>query len=89
MIGQTELPRIATVEVLPEFQLRIRYSDGMNVRVDFRPIIQRGGVFARLGDAAFFSQVQVDNRGRSVYWPGEIDFCADALRQTASTVVAA
>lgn len=89
MIEQMGLARITAVEVLPEFQLGIRYADGVIVRVDFRPIIQRGGVFAQLGDAAFFSKVRADERGRFVSWPGEIDFCADALRQAASSGVAA
>jgi Protein of unknown function (DUF2442) len=37
------------------------------------------GVFAALADPAVFVQVRVGERGRSLEWPGEIDFCADAL----------
>lgn len=37
------------------------------------------GVFAALADPAVFAQVRVGERGRSLEWPGEIDFCADAL----------
>src|ERR1035437_1566638 len=37
------------------------------------------GVFAAFADPAFFVQVSVGERGRSLEWPGEIDFCADAL----------
>ena len=37
------------------------------------------GVFAPLADPAFFARVAVGRRGRSLEWPGELDFCADAL----------
>jgi len=37
------------------------------------------GVFAALSDPDVFCQVHVGERGRSLEWPGEIDFCADAL----------
>ena len=37
------------------------------------------GVFAPLADPVFFAQVRVGTRGRSLEWPDEIDFCADAL----------
>ena len=36
-------------------------------------------VFAAFSDPAFFAQVQVGEGGRSLEWPGELDFCADAL----------
>ncbi|MBF0561741.1 MAG: DUF2442 domain-containing protein [Alphaproteobacteria bacterium] len=37
------------------------------------------GVFAPLRDPAVFALVRVGDRGRSLEWPGDIDFCADAL----------
>lgn len=37
------------------------------------------GVFAALSDPAIFARVHVGQRGRSLEWPGELDFCADAL----------
>jgi hypothetical protein len=37
------------------------------------------GVFAAFADPAFFVQVSVGERGRSLEWPEEIDLCADAL----------
>ena len=37
------------------------------------------GVFAAFVDPAFFARVSVGERGRSLEWPGELDFCADAL----------
>lgn len=36
-------------------------------------------VFAAFDDPAFFLRISVGGRGRSLQWPDEIDFCADAL----------
>src|SRR5437764_12424042 len=37
------------------------------------------GVFGALSDPAFFAQARIGEGGRSLEWPGELDFCADAL----------
>ena len=37
------------------------------------------GVFTAFADPAFLTRVSVGERGRSLDWPNEIDFCADAL----------
>jgi len=65
-------------------KLRLTYADEGAVLVDFAPIIARGGVFAQLADPRFFAQVGIGEGGRFVEWPGEIDFCADALWLEAS-----
>ncbi|MCC6573043.1 MAG: DUF2442 domain-containing protein [Planctomycetes bacterium] len=74
------LYRISKVEVLPKTCLRLVYDDGVAVVVDFKPIIAEGGEFKKLADSKFFKQVKVDERGRSLVWPDELDFCADSLR---------
>ncbi len=68
-------------EITPErpSRLRIIYDDGQAIDVDFASIISRGGVFTPLADWEVFEKARPDSRGRSVCWPGEIDFCADAL----------
>jgi hypothetical protein len=71
---------ITRVMIEPNFELRLTYVDGAEVLVDFKPVIEVGGVFARLKDLDFFNQVKIGSRGRSIEWPDEIDFCADALR---------
>ena len=59
--------------------LTLMYRDGERITVDFKKVIDRGGVFAKLADPTYFRQVTVGPRGRSIEWPGELDFCADAL----------
>jgi hypothetical protein len=74
------LYRITRVSPRPPSTLAIAYDDGAEVLVDFAPLIRAGGVYTALGDPTLFSQADVGDGGRFVTWPGEIDFCADALR---------
>lgn len=71
---------IKAVQPEQELHLRIEYDDGQIIIVDFEPVIRQGGVFAPLADEQLFAQAKPGPRGRSVCWPGDIDFCADALR---------
>lgn len=61
------------------YQVRLTYKTGETIIVDFTPYIERGGIFAPLKDPSFFAQVSVGENGRYLAWPGEIEFCADAL----------
>ncbi len=58
--------------------VRLAWADGSTTVARFDHLAGKG-VFAPLADPAFFGQVAVGRRGRSLEWPGEIDFCADAL----------
>ncbi len=71
---------ISQATAKPDYKLHLIYSDGERVTVDFKPIIERGGIFQPLATPQFFSQVSIGERGRYIEWPGGIDFCADALR---------
>ena len=73
------LRKITAVAAQPDQRVRITYEGGETVVVDFSPMTRQGGVFAPLADPAFFARVSVDPRGRAVCWPGDLDFCADAL----------
>ena len=74
--------------VLPtdNFKLVLEYSDGISVVADFIPIIQQGTVFQPLQDPSFFAKVSLDKTGRYIYWEGEIEFCADALRMKGTVI---
>jgi len=74
---------IVAVYALPDSHLRLVYEDGAEYTLDFRAIVARGGVMAALRDDAVFSRVRVAHDGIAIEFPGEIDFCADALRMDA------
>lgn len=71
---------ITSVSAQDNYELRLVYSDGIEIIADFKPIINQDGVFKTLADPQFFSQVAIGDEGRYIGWPGDIDFCADALR---------
>lgn len=74
------LHTIQHIEVVGDHRLSLTYDDGVTGEVDFGSIIQRGGVFSALDDPEFFRRVEISDDGRYIVWPGELDFCADALR---------
>jgi hypothetical protein len=63
----------------PEARVRLTYDTGETIEVDFTPYLERGGVFVLLRDPSFFAQVRIGEHGRFLQWPGELEFCADAL----------
>jgi hypothetical protein len=74
---------IQAVKAQANARVQLTFESGEIAILDFSDTIQQGGVFQPLDDAAFFRQVAVGDRGRSIEWPGGIDFCADALWQEA------
>ena|ERR1700722_15707779 len=70
---------IKSVAAKKDFTIDIVFDRGRKAVVDFRPIIKQGGVFASLGSPAFFRRVKIAGGGRFLAWPGELEFCADAL----------
>ncbi len=73
------MKKITQVRVLAERKLELTFSDGKTIQVDFSSKIEPNTVTAPLADVDFFNRVKVAQAGRAIEWPGEIDFCADAL----------
>jgi hypothetical protein len=69
---------VAAVPDPATFTVALTWKNGQRTVSSFHHRIGRG-VFTALGDPEFFSKVTVGERGRSLEWPGELDFCADAL----------
>ena len=65
--------RVAEVEALPGWRLRVRHNDGVVGTVDLSGLVHSpgAGVFAALRDEAVFGRVFLDLG--AVTWPGEID----------------
>jgi Protein of unknown function (DUF2442) len=70
-----ELPRMAVVEPLPPFTLRIEWAEGRRAGgedfVDVRPIIYSYKVFRPLRDEALFLTGRRAEDGDTVAWDGE------------------
>src|ERR1700678_3104482 len=69
---------VAAVPEPETCSVAVTWANGETTTSGFHRRVGKG-VFAALTDPAVFAQVRVGERGRSLEWPGEIDFCADAL----------
>jgi hypothetical protein len=71
--------RVAAVESLSDYRLKVRFIDGTEGTVAMAALIfgEQAGVFAALRDPAVFAQVSVEMGVTT--WPGEIDLAPDAM----------
>jgi hypothetical protein len=68
--------RVVACEVTGEHRLHVRFRDGTEGDVQFRPSAFYG-VFAHLIDQTKFAEAYVDLG--AVTWPGELDLAPDAM----------
>ena len=79
------LPRVAQVQHVRDYRLKLTFTDGTTKELDFKErVVGRGGVFDPLEDVEFFSQVQVDAEAGTIVWPNGVDFCPDVLYSLAA-----
>jgi hypothetical protein len=73
--------RVAQIDVLPGFRLRVRFNDGLEGTVDLAAFIDSAsaGVFAALRDENLFRQARVELG--AVTWPGDLDLAPDAMHR--------
>src|SRR5438132_12317621 len=62
----------------PTHTVALTWANGATTVSRFSHLVGKG-VFAPFAEPAFFAQARVGEGGRSLEWPGELDFCADAL----------
>ena len=60
------------------YTVALTWANGETTVNSFGHLVGKG-VFAAFADPEFFAQVRVGEGWRSLEWPGELDFCADAL----------
>jgi hypothetical protein len=70
---------VTVAQVLDDHRLRLTFEDRTSGEVDLSDLVARGGVFAPLSDATYFSQVRVDLEGGTVVWPNEVDIAPETL----------
>jgi hypothetical protein len=87
-MSQIQEQIITKITPNPDFSLSIEFDGGYKGVVDFKPLIQQGGVFKTLASPTFFRQVKIGESGRFIVWPGDLEFCADALYADAAKVAA-
>lgn len=55
------------------FTLRVRFGDGTEQVIDFRPVMH-GELYGPLSNERFFDQVKLDTEANTLVWPNGADF---------------
>lgn len=72
------MKKITAFKVLDQYRVWLQFDDGVEGEADFASHAGQG-VFVPWTNYAFFRQAALGEGGRTLTWPGELDFCADAL----------
>ena len=70
------MTRPVKVEPLSGYRLRVRYADGVEGIIDLSDQVGHG-VFAPLGDEAFFRRVRIGDHGQ-IAWSEDLEICPDS-----------
>ena len=72
------LYKIVAAKALPNYQLWVRFEDGVEGDVDLSDLVGKG-VFRQWEDPLEFARVYIDADSGTVTWPGGLDLAPDAL----------
>ena len=70
--------RVEHFEIVGPYTLELRFADGSEQRIDFRPVLE-GEVFGPLRDLKLFNSVELDRTFGTVQWPNGADFDPETL----------
>ena len=70
---------IVEVKPLDDYQLYLRFEDGVEGVISLKDLIPFEGVFAALGERSFFERVQVNAELGVICWPNGADLDSDVL----------
>ena len=70
--------RVEGFEIVGPYTLALRFADGSEQRIDFRPVLE-GQVFGALQDLRMFNSVELDTRFGTVQWLNGADFDPETL----------
>lgn len=68
---------VISVRCLDDFVLDLTFDDGKSGILDCKPIIAKGGVFARLRDPEVFRKVSINTELGVVTWDGDADIAPE------------
>jgi len=72
-MGQHPVFRVLEFEIVGPYTLRVRFDDGHERVIDFRPVLE-GGLYGPLQDEKLFNQVDLDPEVHTLVWPNGADF---------------
>jgi hypothetical protein len=65
--------QIVSFGIVAAYTLQVRFDDGSQQRIDFRPLLA-GEIFGPLRQLSLFVQVRLDPETRTLIWPNGADF---------------
>ena len=65
--------RVRSFEIVSPYTLRLRFDDGAEQTVDFRPVLA-GELYGPLRNVELFNQVRIDREVETLVWPNGADF---------------
>jgi len=65
--------RVESFEIVSPYTLRVRFDDGTEQTIDFRPVLA-GELYGPLRDLSLFNQVRIDPEVHTLAWPNGADF---------------
>lgn len=65
--------RVQHFEITGPYTLEVRFDDGTEQRIDFRPVLE-GQLFGPLRDLRTFNAVILDPEAGTLVWPNSADF---------------
>ena len=72
--------KVAAVEIVGDYTLRIQFDDGMERIINFRPVLA-GEMFGPLRNLELFARVQIDPDAHTLVWPNGADFDPATLHE--------
>lgn len=70
--------RIISFKNIGSFALRVKFDDGQEQEIDFRPVL-KGELYGPLQDEKLFNQVEIDPEIHTLVWPNGADFDPETL----------
>lgn len=70
--------RVVGFEHVGPYRLRVKFDDGKEREIDFRPVLV-GKVYGPLQDEKLFNQVEIDPEVHTLAWPNGADFDPETL----------
>lgn len=65
--------RVESFEIVGSYTLRVKFDDGAERTIDFRPVLE-GELYGSLRDRELFDQVCIDDEVHTLVWPNGADF---------------
>ena len=72
--------RIVGFENVGPYTLRVKFDDGQEREIDFKPVLI-GELYGPLKDDKLFNQVDIDPEAHTLVWPNGADFDPETLHE--------